>query len=898
MFKKAKKLYKKTKTFVQTQANSSSSSSSSIASRQSDASKPGSSSAGAEQRDPEKESPGGTSGSEDDWVDCGDNKSSDASAMAKVDVRMEQLLAQIGVGPLVREQFLSLGEEDRNRYTKERKLMCVCGTYNVNGKPPPTSEDEDGSRGFRKWLLSEKAKAKKEDASVEVDIYAIGFQEVMPLTASNVLADNFSVNTAVLEWECKMDHVLNGATREESLRLFVNGETADDFVSSKSKERKYIRLVAKSLVGVYLTIWVKRSLVPHVEYKEVVCVSCGVMRVLGNKGGVSVRLRVWDTYLSFICVHLSSGESDQDRQRRYWDLGHIFQKSAVASHSEMEVYNILDSDFCFLFGDLNFRLNSEEDRVRAMIKSGSYMALLEDDQLGQGMRRGEILSGWEEGEITFPPTFKYIVGTDTYIGSEEPSPQEGEDPQGAGAAKVQKRRAPAWCDRILWKATKGVRLFGYSDVAEMRISDHKAVFGGFMISVHEYLSQELDAAIHKARRLADLREMEFRPSLEVPDQFFDFGVVGYDRKVTKRVALVNTGQVDALWHLSLTGDKPDWLEVHPVQGKVVTGGTSEILITVLVEGGIGGAAGSMEGETMDLILVMSVAGSGDKFISITGSYDFSCFGVSPDRLSERRPHTQERVDKVKALYAPTTKDGGNVDVDDGEDGGDDEEGGEGGVKLDLLVQGDGVRCALSPGSAAPSPEEGKGGASHHPEVVPIVPLELQNLIRFIVTQGGLRMPHLIISPRYPSQETIEATRVAMDTDSSIPSHVSPVDASLVLLMYLTSFPSPLLPKQVADVCSLCVPDSLASLDLLRNNMTKTSYGTFLYLMKFFRDALRKENAASNGLTVETLAGTLASVFLTYEITSMGPMSQEGTLGYNDIIKRRTDFITQFLVNVL
>ena len=31
--------------------------------------------------------------------------------------------------------------------------------------------------------------------------------------------------------------------------------------------------------------------------------------------------------------------------------------------------------------------------------------------------------------------------------------------------------------------------------------------------------------------------MEFRPSLEVPDQFFDFGVVGYDRKVTKRVAV-------------------------------------------------------------------------------------------------------------------------------------------------------------------------------------------------------------------------------------------------------------------------------------------------------------------------------------------------------------------------
>ena len=48
-------------------------------------------------------------------------------------------------------------------------------------------------------------------------------------------------------------------------------------------------------------------------------------------------------------------------------------------------------------------------------------------------------------------------------------------------------------------------------------------------------------------------------------------------------------------------------------------------------------------------------------------------------------------------------------------------------------------------------------------------------------------------------------------------------------------------------------------------MTKTSYATFLYLMKFFRDSLKKENRRTNGLSVEVLSATLASVFLTYEI---------------------------------
>ena len=182
------------------------------------------------------------------------------------------------------------------------------------------------------------------------------------------------------------------------------------------------------------------------------------------------------------------------------------------------------------------------------------------------------------------------------------------------------------------------------------------------------------------------------------------------------------------------------------------------------------------------------------------------------------------------------------------------------------------------------------------DFVPIVPLELQNLVYFIVSNGGLKKANLIISPSYPSPETIELTRGAMDGDTAIPpGKVTPVDASLVLLMYLTSFSEPLLPKQVADVCSLCVPEGLASLDLLRNNMNKTNYATFLYLMKFFREVLKEENAQHNGLTVEVLAGTLASVFLTYEIQAGGPMSQEGTLGYNDIIKRRADFLKTFLV---
>jgi len=327
--------------------------------------------------------------------------------------------------------------------------------------------------------------------------------------------------------------------------------------------------------------------------------------------------------------------------------------------------------------------------------------------------------------------------------------------------------------------------------------------------------------------------------------------------------------------------------VSPVQGKVARGGEADISLTVHVDGGIGGSAGALQGEQLDTILVMTVAGSGDKFISITGTYAFSCFGVSPDKLAERRPHTQERIERLCSQYASSTSSSSSSGSDDGqgkEQEQEQEEEEEEEVHLHLEeVLGGTVKCVLNLRKV-----ERKDF-----EAIPIVPLELQNLVHFIGRDGGLKAPGLFISPSYPSEEAIQATRAAMDSDSAVPAdRVTPVDASLVLLLLLSSYPQPLLPKQVADVCSLCVPDSMASLDLLKNNMTKTSFASFLFLMKFFRAVLRGQRDC---LTADDMAATLASIFLTYEITSGGPLSAEGTMGYADIIKRRGHFLKQFLV---
>ncbi|KAK1313113.1 Type I inositol 1,4,5-trisphosphate 5-phosphatase CVP2 [Acorus calamus] len=96
---------------------------------------------------------------------------------------------------------------------------------------------------------------------------------------------------------------------------------------------------------------------------------------------------------------------------------------------------------------------------------------------------GRTFEGWREGTIGFSPTYKYYPNTNEYYG-------------GTNGRKGEKRRAPAWCDRILWHG-RGLKQTEYGR-GESRLSDHRPVQAVFVaeVDISRRSTRDLDIFEH------------------------------------------------------------------------------------------------------------------------------------------------------------------------------------------------------------------------------------------------------------------------------------------------------------------------------------------------------------------------------------------------------------------
>ncbi|GJU60933.1 type IV inositol polyphosphate 5-phosphatase 7-like protein [Tanacetum coccineum] len=240
---------------------------------------------------------------------------------------------------------------------------------------------------------------------------------------------------------------------------------------------KYSLVASKQMVGIFLTVWVKNDLREHVQNMKVSCVGRGLMGYLGNKGSISVSMLLHQTSFCFVCSHLTSGQKEGDELRRNSDFMEIVKKTRFprvqGNNDEKSPETILAHDRIIWLGDLNYRIALSYRSAKALVEMQNWRALLEKDQLRIEQRRGRVFQGWNEGRIYFPPTYKYLTNSDRYTGD--------------SLHHKEKRRTPAWCDRILWYGG-GLHQLSYVR-GESRFSDHRPVFSIFWAEVESVHSR-------------------------------------------------------------------------------------------------------------------------------------------------------------------------------------------------------------------------------------------------------------------------------------------------------------------------------------------------------------------------------------------------------------------------
>ncbi|KAL2506154.1 Endonuclease/exonuclease/phosphatase family protein [Abeliophyllum distichum] len=475
--------------------------------------------------------------------------------------------------------------ERKHTYTSFENIKILIGTWNV-GQGRATHD------ALMSWLGS---------AVKDVDIVVVGLQEVE--MGAGFLAMSAAKETVGLEgssigqwWQ---DHI--GKALDE-------GSTFE-------------RTGSRQLAALLIAIWVRKTLRTHVGDLDVGAVACGLGRAIGNKGGVGLRLRVFDRIMCFVNCHFAAHLEAVNRRNA--DFNHIFRTmtftrssnllqnaaagvsssaqmlrgtNAVAINPDEGKPDLAEADMVVFTGDFNYRLfGITYDEARDFVSQRCFDWLREKDQLRAEMKVGKVFQGMREALIRFPPTYKFEKGK----------------PGLGGYDSGEKKRIPAWCDRVLYRDNRGTPTEGCSvecpvvasivqyearmDVTE---SDHKPVRCKLNVDIahvdRSVRRQEFGKILKSNDEIrASLEALRFVPETTVnTDQIVLQNQDNYSLKITNK-----SGEDLAFFQIMCEGQSaikedatasdyrprgslgfPRWLEVTPAAGMIKPDEVAEISV--------------------------------------------------------------------------------------------------------------------------------------------------------------------------------------------------------------------------------------------------------------------------------------------------------------------------------
>ncbi|KAF9624009.1 hypothetical protein IFM89_007707 [Coptis chinensis] len=386
-------------------------------------------------------------------------------------------------------------------YKVQENLKILTGTWNVG-------QGRASHDSLISWLGS---------VASDVSIVGVGLQEVE--MGAGFLAMSAAKETVGLEGSSMGQWWLD-----------TIGKTLDEGTT-------FERVGSRQLAGLLVSVWVRKNLKPHVGDVDAGAVPCGFGRAIGNKGAVGLRMRVYDRIICFLNCHFAAHLEAVNRRNADFDhvyrtmvfsrpstqanaaagmmrylflscslacsayifwLVHYFGLPFVLSvaagvssavqmirgvnvHAEDGKPELSEADMVVFLGDFNYRLHSiSYDEARDFVSQRCFDWLWERDQLRAEMKDGKVFQGMREGQIMFPPTYKF----------------ERHQVGLAGYDSGEKKRIPAWCDRIIYRDNRSASssvcnldcpvvssISQYEACMDVTDSDHKPVRCIFSVDI-------------------------------------------------------------------------------------------------------------------------------------------------------------------------------------------------------------------------------------------------------------------------------------------------------------------------------------------------------------------------------------------------------------------------------
>lgn len=411
-----------------------------------------------------------------------------ANISSSIDQQIPQMLPKHRVGIRKRKKIKKKPSSKENQPT-----TSTVTAYNVT---TTTSTDTDTHKGTNN--------------SIQVSCVTWNLAEESPPPSENILSKfNHSDFLLISVQECEtIQPRRTEGRRSRFIRQYC--------IQNLCGPMQFVPIAIHSLGGIQLLLFCKRHWLSNLRHVRCCDVACGIGNTFHNKGAIGAFVTVGspltkqrlhkststrrrsttkDTTLLFISAHLEAHVHNiQGRNNNFWRIITEFSSQApflVKSEKKTNNYNdnikiagtkgdgenehdcaiLRQTDYIFFCGDLNYRLDLPREIVEHHIlqqqrkQTADWLPLLRHDQLFSTISQGKAFPYFQEGKITFAPTFKLDpFSFQTYDTSS-------------------KQRIPAWTDRILFSSNPPhtVKVLEYDSLPHATHSDHRPVYGTFLL---------------------------------------------------------------------------------------------------------------------------------------------------------------------------------------------------------------------------------------------------------------------------------------------------------------------------------------------------------------------------------------------------------------------------------